>query len=199
MVSNPLNGMQEKVVEQVMSQVTPSQAPQVQSAVQTVTRHESQQVAAVSKLADAADVEAVIHYDRDHRARLLLSLLDAAASQQLTDWWFDVVGSQIMTKHEKAKQYVGLDAEEWRQQIRKWYSMHYDAGTISTPIEEASPGEIGDVAARHIQDCYGLSLREFVALVVCWDRSDQIEPILAGPMDRNTQVIRDVADAIDET
>lgn len=198
MVSNPLNGMQEKVVESMMSKITPSQTPEVQSAVQTVTKHESRQVSAVSKLADAADVEHEIHYDRGQRSQLILSLLDAAASQQLVDWWFDVVGSQVMHKHEKAKEYVGLDAEEWRQQLREWYSMHYDAGTISTPIEEASPGKIGEVAARHVQDAYGLTLREFVALVVCWDRSEQIEPILAGPMDRNTQVIWAVAEEIDE-
>lgn len=194
-----LGGAKQKMAERMMSQITPSETPIARAAVGTLTEYEARQTTALVELIEAADVDAQLEYDRERRAQMLLGLIDAIADRRVQEWWFDVVGPQVMDNPDKARQYAGLDAEGWREQIREWYSLHYEAGTISTPIDEATPGEIGDVAARHVRDVYGLSLPDFVATVVNWHRGEQIQPILAGPIERNNQVIRNVADGIDDT
>jgi hypothetical protein len=192
-----LDGAKQKMAERMMSQVTPSETPIARAAIQTLTGYEARQTSALIKLVDAADVDVELEYDREHRAQLLLGLIDAIADRRVQEWWFDVVGPQVMDNPEKARQYAGLDAHEWYDQIREWHNRYHEKGVVEEPVGAADPAEIGETAAKHIRVTFGISLREFVATVVNWDRGEQIQPILGGPIERNNQLIREVADEID--
>lgn len=200
MVSNPLSGMQEKMAERMMSQVTPSETPVAQALVHTLTAYERRQVDALRALVDAADMDVDVDYNRDHRAQLLLGLADAVADRRVEDWWFQTIGPQVLDNPDQARQYVGLDGEEWHDQIRSWHNQYHNAGVVEEPVGAADPAEIGETADRHIRSTFGVSLREFVDVVINWDRGQQIQPILGGPIDRNNAVIEQVAEEIaDET
>jgi hypothetical protein len=67
---------------------------------------------------------------------------------------------------------------------------------VATPPEEADPAEIGQAAARTVRGRFGVSLVEFVAHVVIFERADVMEQVMAGPTDAHTTVIRDLGDEI---
>lgn len=198
MVSNPLSGMQEKMAERMMSQITPSETPVAQALVHSLTAYESRQVDALRTLVDAADLNVDIDYQRDHRAQMLLGLADAVADRRVEDWWFRSIGPQVMDNPEKARQYVGLGGDEWHDQIRAWHNQYHDAGVVEEPVGAADPAEIGRTADRHVRSTFGIDLRTFVDTVVNWSRGEQIQPILGGPIDRNNAVIEQVAEEIEE-
>jgi len=194
-----LDGAKQKMAERMMSQVTPSETPIAQAAIGTLTEFEARQTSALVELVDAADLDIELRFDREQRAQLLLGLVDAIAERRVTEWWFEAVGPEVLEQPERARQYVGVGADEWHDQLRRWYQSYDDAGVVEKPIEEVSPGRIGEVADRHVRETFGLSLPEFVATVVNWSRGEQIQPFLGGPIERNNQVIREVAEEIDDT
>jgi|GEM_PF-3605647 len=192
-----LDGARQKMAEKMMSQVQPSETPVAQAIVATLTEYESRQVSALVELTDAADVDVELEYDRERRAQTLLSLADAVADRNVRGWWFDAIAPQVMDEPQRAEQYVGLDADEYREQLREWYQLHHENGSVEAPLDEATPGEIGKVADRHVRAVFDLSLREFLAIVVNWDRGEQIQPVLGGPIERNNAAIRQVADEVE--
>ncbi|MCU4716870.1 hypothetical protein [Halapricum hydrolyticum] len=198
MVSNPLNGARQKMAEKAMSQVTPSETAVAQAVVGTLTGYEMQQTQALVELNDAADVDVDLEYDRERRAQTLLSLADAVADRDVRGWWFRTIGPELMDQPEKAQQYVGLDADEYRETLEDWYRQYYERGVVDTSLDEADRERIGWIAENHVQTVFDLSLREFLELVVNWDRGEQIQPVLGGPIERNNAVIRQVAEEIDE-
>jgi hypothetical protein len=194
-----LDGAKQKMAERMMSQVTPSETPIAQAAIGTLTEFEARQTSALVELVDAADLDIELRFDREQRAQFLLGLVDAIAERRVTEWWFEAVGPEVLEQPALARQYIGVERDEWHDQLRRWYQSYHDAGLVEKPIEEVSPGRIGEVADRHVRETFGLSLPEFVATVVNWSRGEQIQPILGGPIERNNQVIREVAEEIDDT
>jgi hypothetical protein len=193
-----LDGMQQRMAEKMLSQMTPSETQVAQALVKSLTEYEARQLNALAQLTEAADVDVDLRYDRERREQMLLSLADAIASRSVQDWWFDVVGPQVMDNADTAQKYVGLSGSEWYDQIRAWHNQYHEKGIVEEPVGAADPETIGETAAKHVEAQFGISLREFVATIINWNRGEQIQPILAGPIQRNNAVIVQVAEEIDD-
>lgn len=194
MVLNRLGGMEEKVVEKMMSKMTPSETPLFRALVDVVTTHELQQAQAIQRGLEAADTDVELRYSPQDRSQQLLDVADAVTDRRFKEWWFQ----ELVEKPDVAENYVGLDGDEWHEQLRSWYITYYDAGLVEEPVDQASPGRIGEVADRHIRETFGISLQEFVGLVVNWDRSRVMDQVLSSQTRYHTQLIHRLAEEIEQ-
>lgn len=193
-----LDGMQQRMAERVMGSVTPSETAVGQAAVAELVSAELRMAEAVDSLLDACDdVDETIAYSAEARQKRLLSLADAVAEQDVENWWWDHVAPEVLDSPEQARQYVGVGGSEWHDQIREWHNQYHDAGVVEEPVGAADPADIGETAAKHVRTQFGISLREFLAGVVNWDRS-QMRVALRGPVDDQARMIEQVATELDD-
>jgi len=93
--------------------------------------------------------------------------------------------------------YVGLSPDEYREQLRAWYRKYYELDVVDESLERADPEDIGHIAALHCEKVFDLSVAEFVAGVVNWDRRAALRSLLAGNIESHTAVILELADEIE--
>lgn len=195
---NPLDKIKSAGSERLAKSITPSEIPHVRHGLNIAVGIEHEQAAALNDALDAADVDDRLHHDREGRRNFLLEAADAIGNQRFREWWFERVAGERLHHPEHAAQYAGLDSDEWHDQVREWYADAYDRGLVDTPPAEADPAEIGDAAAKVVRSQFGVSLREFVEIVVTWDRGEATRQVFAGPADAHTQVIRRLTEEIEQ-
>jgi len=188
----------EAMAKRMMSGLTPSETPIAQAIATSLTTVEHRLAAAIDSAHQTAGTGERVRHDPDERADSLLSLADAVANQQVQTWWFENVGAHLLDNHERAQGYVGLSGDEWRDQLRRWYQQYHEAGVVDTPLHEADPTQIGEVADRHIRETFGISLREFVAAVVNWSRGEQLQGVMFGPIQQYTAQVRRLEEEIEQ-
>jgi len=177
-----------------MGVVTPSELPPVRAAATVAATKEHEQAEALNYALRQAGWDRRLNHDADYRESVLLGAVDAVTDQRLAPWYFAHIAG--LEDPEQATEYAGLDGEAWRDQLREWYRAAFERGLVETPPEEAAPTEIGQAAARTVESRFGVSLAEFVAHVVTFDRAEVMEQVMAGPTDAHTAVIRDLGDQI---
>jgi len=193
-----LDGAKEAMAQRMASQITPSETPIAQALANTIATIEANQGAALNRALDAADRDDVdVDHDPAARRAQLLDLADAIADGRREEWWWSNVAPQLMDQPEKARQYVGLGPDEYRETLEDWYQQYYEADVVDVPLDEADRARIGWAAENHVQTKYGISLKEFVASVVNWSPGRAYQQVLAGPIGRNTQAIHLLADEIE--
>lgn len=188
----------EAMAKRMMSGITPSETQLAQAAAHSLTTVEHRLAEAIDSAHETAGTGEQLQHDPEERMNSLLSLADAVADQRVQQWWFDQVGAYVLDDPERAQSYVGMDGDEWREQLRRWYRQYRTAGVVDTPLADADPAEIGDVADRHIRETFGVSLREFVAMVVNWDRGEQLEGVMVGPIQQFTAQVHQLEREIEQ-
>lgn len=188
----------EAMAKKMMGQITPSETPLAQAAAHSLTTVEHRLAEAIDSAHETAGTGEQLQHDPEERMNSLLSLADAVADQRVQQWWFENVGAYVLDQPDRAQGYVGLSGQEWREQLRRWYDQYHEAGVVDTPLGEATPAEIGDVADRHIRETFGVSLREFVAMVVNWDRGEQLEAVMIGPIQQFSTQVRRLEEEIEK-
>jgi hypothetical protein len=188
-----LDGLKQGGAEKMMGMVTPSKLPPVQAAAEIAAHIEHDQAAALNDALDAAGKDERVQHYPDARQQVILSMVDATADQRLAEWWFQQIGVE---SPEKAAQFAGMTAAQWRDQLRTWHESAHQRGLVENPPGKADPAAIGQTAHQTIQARFGLTLREFVEHVVTFDRGEVVRQTLAAPMETHTQVIRDLTDEL---
>jgi hypothetical protein len=196
-MNNPLGNAKDAVAQRMMGKITPSEHPIGQALADSLVGVENRQAAAIQRAIEAGGLDIDHGHDPQQRRQTILGVADAVAQQDVEDWWWRNVAPEVLDKPERARQYVGLDGEQWREQLKDWYGSYHAAGVVDESIEDAEPGRLAWVADRHCQTTFGVSLREFVALVINWSRGQQARRVLAGPFMQHTAIIHRLADELE--
>ena len=185
--------MMQKLMEQSDIETTP--APAV---ARQVAEREKRMAETLDRLADAtgAEIEPVA-VDVEQRTALLLEAAEAIMSQSFGAWWWEVIGPEVLDRPDLATEYAGLSPDEWHETVRGWYQNLYESDRVDQPVEEASREEIGRWADKYVRSLFGLSLREFVAVVVNWSPQRAVQDVLAGPSDEMMRQFDQVAEDVD--
>jgi len=170
-------------------EITPSETPIGQAFVDVLTQIEANHAAELNRAFSVTDSDISVPYDQSHRREQLLGLIDAVADHEVDDWWWSEVAPELFDDPENARSYVGLDNDEWHEQLREWYRSYYDAGVVDEPLEDANRAAIGRVADRHVRSTFGVSLDEFVADVVNWSEVEAGQRVAVGNLQQQTKLI----------
>jgi len=192
-----LDTAKESVLERAAGQITPSEHPIGQALADVFTGIESEQAQALATAYQAAGLKAPVAVNPDARRQQILDVADAVAGQQFGDWWWSEIAPQVLDRPEKARGYVGLDGDEWHDQLRRWYRTYHEAGVVNEPLDEADRGRLCEVADRHIRETFGCSLRDFVEDVINWSEGRAGQQLLAGQLQHHTQMIHRLAREIE--
>lgn len=154
----------------------PANSEVVQALITIVVSLEERQLAAVEALHDAQGIEGVDNQvSEEERREQLRSLVNALASGSVRDWWFREVAGEHIHNAEDAKAYAGLDADEWQEQKATWAETYRERA--DGDLQEYSDD---DLAGRHVEQHYGVSLQEFREEVVEWSEKEALQTVIAG-------------------
>jgi hypothetical protein len=169
---------QKKLIREVQQLAEdPAEHETAQALVDIIVELEYAQLEAVEDLHDALDVDALdVQKSREERREQLLAVIDAVApgGRDLETMWFEEVASEHVENPERAQSYAGLSEDEWEQQIESWadnWRDHLDRSDAMTDRE---------LAAVHVDRRFGVSIEEFEANVVEYDRGEALETLLAS-------------------
>ena len=190
-----LDRAKEQMMRRAMQQVTPSETPVAQALVNVIANIEARQMAAVTRLAEAADVDeaAVGHLDAGAREEQLLDLADALADDRLEGWWLDEVVADHLDDPDRAADYLGMNREAWADQIASWGENYRQAAPDH--VDGMTDAQIADL---HVRETFGIPLREFSKEVVDWSRGEAVEDVLAGHLSSTTASIHRVAAELED-
>ncbi|WP_379823409.1 hypothetical protein [Haloplanus ruber] len=190
-----IDSMKERMMQEAMGQITPSETPVAQAFAHAIASIEARQMAAITRLAEAADVDeaAVGHLDAGAREEQLLGLADALADDRMEDWWLDEVAAGHLDDPDRAADYLGMDREAWVDQIATWGENYRQAAPDH--VEGMTDAQIADL---HVRETFGIPLREFTREVVDWTRGEAVEGVLAGNLSSTTSSIHRVAAELED-
>jgi len=194
---NPFGNAKESMAKRMMNKITLSEHPIGQALADSLVGVEHQQAIAVQRAIEAGGLDIDHGHDYQQRRQAILNMADAVTSDDFEGWWWETVAPEILDQPDRARQYVGYDGEQWREQLRDWYGSYHAAGVVEETLEDAEPGRLSWVADRHCQTTFGVSLRDFVALVINWNRGEQARRVLAGPMMQHSHIIHQLADELE--
>lgn len=121
----------------------------------------------------------------EERQQALKALLRALINDDFQAVWLEEVAPDLLDNPERAEQYVGMDADEWREQIQAWGEKYREAG---------ASGSDGALAEHHVRDVFGVDIATFERRVVEFDRGEEAEKLFAG----NFRAVRDSMRAVAE-
>lgn len=190
--------MNEMVMQQFLGQIDIESTPAPVVARQVAER-EQRMSQMIERLADAtgADVDP-IEVNVEQRQALILQAAEAIISQSFGSWWWEVIGPEVIDRPDLATEYAGISGEKWNHTLRRWYQTLHKDGRIETPVGEASPAAIGEMAEKYCRGVFGVSLREFVQTVVNWTPQQAVESLIAGPTDEMMQQFETIVEHVEE-
>jgi len=194
-MNNPLDRAKEAGMKRAIKQIDPKEHPLVRSIAAIISQLEHDQAVAIARNVDAADLDIPVRHDVEDRRDELLEVADAIANQDLKQLWFEDLAD--IENHALAMEYVGMNGDEWREQIEEWYGKYRELGVVEQPVETAERADVGHIAAMHVEDMFGVELSDFVAGVVNWEQGEALEHLLAGNIQSFTRVMHQIADEMD--
>jgi hypothetical protein len=183
-------------MKQALKSLTPSENRMFVSLADIISGIEYEQADALADCIDTADMDLEVHHDREQRREELLTVADSVADQEFRHYWFAQVVE--LDSPERAAEYVGYGPYEWREQLETWYEQYRKMGVVDKPLHDAERADIGHVAAMHVEESFGITLDEFVAGVINWDRGAALETVIAGPIRSYTTTIHQLAEEIEQ-
>jgi len=192
---NPLNKGKEAAMKQAIKRIDPRDHELVQAIATIVAKLEHDQAVAIARDIEAADLDIPVQHDVEQRREELLDVAEAVAEQDLERYWFEDLAD--IEQPEQAQNYVGMDGDEWREQLDTWYRQYHELDVVDIPLANADRADVGHVAAMHVEQTFDVSLRQFVAGVVTWDGTEALRHLLAGNIESFTQVMHQVADEME--
>ena len=183
-------------MKQALKSLTPSENQMFVSLADIISGIEYEQADALARCIDTADMDLEVHHDREQRREELLTVADSVADQDFREYWFREVVE--IDRPEQAAKYVGYSTDEWRSQLETWYQQYREMGIVDAPLANADRADLGHVAAMHVEESFGITLDEFVAGVINWDRGAALETVIAGPIRSYTTTITRLAEEIEQ-
>lgn len=123
--------------------------------------------------------------DEEQRKEALTDLATSKLAGDGEGWYVEYSLQEHLEDAEDAKAYLGLDEDDWTEQVETWADLYRDRG---------AEGGDRELAALHVERKFDVSLEEFEARVVGWDEAEMLEQQIAG----NFQVARDAVRAARE-
>jgi len=148
---------------------------------------------AAARRTQAADIEGGVGKvpDEEARAEQLEGLIEASMNGTLGEFWIDEVASEHLEAPDTAKEYIGMDAEEWDAQLGRW------ADAYREQLPEGSDGRKDSdrsLAEHHVREVFGVDLETFEREIVEWDESEGLRKLMVGP----TRTARDTFNQVTE-
>jgi hypothetical protein len=170
--------------------------PTVKALAAIIARIEHQQAHAVARCIDAGELDLPIAHDLEERNETLLNVAEAVANDDLERLWFEDLAD--LENPNMAREYIGMDGDEWHHQIRKWYARYYEHDVVDVPVEDATREDLGHVVALHLEQTFNIDVETFVAGVINWHQRRALRHLLAGNIQSNTEVMHRVADELQD-
>lgn len=115
------------------------------------------------------------------RQDALKSLLGALANGDMETVFVEDIAPSLLDTTDGIDEYVGMDADEWSDQIERWADAYRDAAPESSDRE---------LAAHHVRSKWGTDLATFEDRVVEFDAGAEAERLFAG----NLRAVRETMD-----
>lgn len=131
--------------------------------------------------------------DEEERVDELLGAVSARMNGDPWALWVENQAPERLKQPEKAKQYAGLDADEWQGEIEDWADRLRANDAVDTDGRTDR-----ELAGAHVTSVFGLSLEEFERHVVGWSPGQVFETAFARTFLDNTSAISAMADATAE-
>lgn len=129
--------------------------------------------------------------DPEDRQDELLGMTEALQEGRLGAWWIEQ--HDRLDNPEDAEALIGLDPDEWRDQIEAWARSWRRAEPDA--VDGKTDAQIADLHVRHK---FGVPLGEFSKNVVEFSKGDALETVLTGHLRATTEAMNRAADAIEE-
>lgn len=184
-----LGGGLSMIGKRLISRITPSEQPIMQSLARSITTIENQQARAIQDLIDALEMDIEHSHDPEAREKTLLEVADAVAEERFVEWYLDEVLG--VDDAESLQPYVG--SGNFEQQQREWWDAYRDDGQVEKPFDEVDQDRVDELSDQHVHNAYNVDLETFRHAVE-FDRGEAALSVLAGPLRRHTQIITAAAE-----
>jgi hypothetical protein len=182
------------LLERMARQITPSEIEVAQGIAEIMAERERTLLEAVATVADAGDVDVgVPRVDAAARQEMILELADAMTDQHLAEWWAEEVLAEHVDDVEGLVEYLEMDGAEWGDQVREWAAYYRESHPEL--VHDMTDAEI---AALHVRNKWGVSLREFVAEIVAWTPGTAFEDVLDANLGQAERSLSAVARDLEE-
>lgn len=167
---------QAKRLKQTMEMVkNPGESEMMQALATVIATHEHEQIERVEELHDAVGIEGIERTrDVDDRKEQLLGLIEAMAGGDIGSYWLDEVASEHIENADDAAPYLGMEADDWEQQIEQWAEQYRQRS------DEAADYTDRELADTHVSSKWGVSLGEFEEEIIDWTAGEALETMLSG-------------------
>ncbi|WP_246999413.1 hypothetical protein [Halosolutus gelatinilyticus] len=99
--------------------------------------------------------------EKDERKEQMKALVEALISGDIPGFWFDHVGEERLENADNARDYLDLEADEWRRKCDLLVKQYRKQGSDLSRSE---------IVADYINRQFGVSVAWFVSHVVVWNR-----------------------------
>lgn len=181
------------IAARLASQVDVANNAQIRGLVEAMATLERNRRTALAAHFDAAGVDVDLPALPDHEERVdeLLALIEARIAGDPWDYWVEYQAPDALENVEQARQYAGLDGEEWSEKVDQWadtYRERFDTDGVSDC----------DLAGYHVDSQFGLSLDEFEDVVVEWNPAEVLERAATGPQQDMTAAVVEATEQLQE-
>ncbi len=142
---------------------------------------------------DLEDLGIATLEDEGERIDELLAGITARMNDDPWGMWVEHLAPEDLENADRAAQYAGLEEDEWQGEIEDWAQRYRDA-----PDHDTEGLTDRDLAAAHVYQVFGLSLKEFEREVVDWRPGQAYEEAFAGAFKKHNEAIAQLAESVEE-
>lgn len=177
------------------AQVDVRDNPQIRGLAEAMATLERNRRAALVAHLDALAVDVPLPELPAHNDRVdeLLALVEARIAGEPWRYWVEWQAPAALENAEKARQYAGMEADEWTARIEQWADVYREKFDVPAELTDR------DLAGHHVEDQFGLPLDAFEAAVVDWSPAEVLERGATGPQQDMTAAVVAATDALEDS
>lgn len=190
-------GFKGSMRRRMLSQLTPSETNIGQQLAHILTTTEFELFQAVDRLVEAADPvdgRFVVPEDLETRRDRILAVADALAAQEFEAWWWDEYADEFIDNAERARDLAGISKQEWRDVMATLAERERARQPADHDVQDETDAQ---VAARRVEELFGVDLATFSAEVVEWKAAEHVDEIIRQNLRLSTRTIHQVASALE--
>lgn len=180
---------QEKMTKQLVGKMLNGEAGDILTGL--IAAKEISMLRAVADLHDEMGIEHIEQIpEKEERKEQMKALVEALISGDIPGFWFEQIGQENLENADAARDYLDLEADEWRQKCDLLVKQYRKQG------DERPRSEI---VTDYINRQFGVSVGWFVSHVVVWNRDmnrNVAQMFLLGNFNGVEQGIRIAAEGI---
>lgn len=119
----------------------------------------------------------------------LLEAADSILTKDFEEWWWETRAPRMMENAETAHEFVGLSKRAWANSIENWANL-YRTGDNPDWVEHMTDAQL---AHQYAKDTFGLTLKEFAAIVVEWEWGPHVRQLLFENFNQETVALHEIA------